>query len=365
MALIPLVDPTSMDLEFLSLCKVKDDKQPLELFMLAAVESNIKTFATVTLRKFEKKFGGGNADRIIFLSFAVYEIFTCILAQSTQATAITQQTIDNLSCSDVFICASLQGNPKCPQLDNEVLATINPDDLKGLDLIYRSGTLGWQWLYAVMLTIGQKGGFLKNTRRKLTVNGMKPIGFDSSPRVECYTATKRGRFGMECRAPTTRENRKYREVRGESQRRGFFLCSGDNYLPMLLISCVVFGSRIGVDQEEERRKLELAQKQKDKIQLTVENFENSSKNLSKLLDCQIVDKCKTSLGYHVVPPHYTGNFMPLKPDLSFSGLEDFVNEPIVSEPIVKKPVVETNEAKSSADKPKAVKKNNGSPIIED
>ncbi|GJU47276.1 hypothetical protein Tco_1204542 [Tanacetum coccineum] len=61
----------------------------------------------------------------------------------------------------------------------------------------------------------------------------------------------------------------------------------------------------------------------------------------------------------------TGNFMPPKPNLSFSGLEEFVNEPIVSEPAVKKPVVETSEAKASADKPKAVKKNNGAPIIED
>ncbi|GKG17504.1 hypothetical protein Tco_0362461 [Tanacetum coccineum] len=35
------------------------------------------------------------------------------------------------------------------------------------------------------------------------------------------------------------------------------------------------------------------------------------------------------------------------------------------EPTVKKPVVETNEAKASADKPKAVRKNNGAPIIKD
>ncbi|GJR52729.1 hypothetical protein Tco_1403250 [Tanacetum coccineum] len=88
---------------------------------------------------------------------------------------------------------------------------------------------------------------------------------------------------------------------------------------------------------ELRRKLELAQKQKDEIQLAVENFENSSKNLSKLLDCQIVDKCK---------------------------IEDFVNEPIISEPTVKKPVVKTSEAKASANKPKAVWKNNGAPIIQ-
>ncbi|GKD34789.1 hypothetical protein Tco_1250298, partial [Tanacetum coccineum] len=50
---------------------------------------------------------------------------------------------------------------------------------------------------------------------------------------------------------------------------------------------------------------------------------------------------------------------------TFFGLEEFVNEPIVSEPTVKKPVVETSKAKASADKPKAVRKNNSAPIIED
>ncbi|GKF81115.1 hypothetical protein Tco_0239717, partial [Tanacetum coccineum] len=79
----------------------------------------------------------------------------------------------------------------------------------------------------------------------------------------------------------------------------------------------------------------------------------------------IVDKCKTGLGYNVVPPPYIGNFIPPKHDLSFSSLEEFVNEPIVSEPTVKKPIVETSEAKASADKPKAVKKNNGALIIKD
>nr|GEV85720.1 retrovirus-related Pol polyprotein from transposon TNT 1-94 [Tanacetum cinerariifolium] len=70
----------------------------------------------------------------------------------------------------------------------------------------------------------------------------------------------------------------------------------------------------------------------------------------------IVDKCKTGLGYNDVPPPYTRNFMPPKPDFSFSGLEEFVNEPIVSEHTVKKPMVETSEAKASADKPKILKK---------
>ncbi|GKC52561.1 hypothetical protein Tco_1075306 [Tanacetum coccineum] len=106
-----------------------------------------------------------------------------------------------------------------------------------------------------------------------------------------------------------------------------------------LLKCEIYLKKVAIT--ELRRKLELDQKQKDEIQLTLEKYENSSKSLSKLIDCQIVDKCKTGLGYNVVPPPYTGNFMPPKPDLSFSGLEDFVNEPIVSEPTFKKPVVKT------------------------
>ncbi|GKA67666.1 hypothetical protein Tco_0767583 [Tanacetum coccineum] len=58
-------------------------------------------------------------------------------------------------------------------------------------------------------------------------------------------------------------------------------------------------------------------------------------------------------------------FLPPKHDLPFSGIEEFVNEPIVSEPTFKKPVVETSEAKASTDKPKVVRMNNGAPIIED
>ncbi|GJW15665.1 hypothetical protein Tco_0019798 [Tanacetum coccineum] len=80
-----------------------------------------------------------------------------------------------------------------------------------------------------------------------------------------------------------------------------------------------------LDITELKRKLELATKEKDEVQLTVQKFENSSKNLSKLLDRQIMDKCKTGLGYNVVPPPYTGNFMPPKSDLVYPSLDDFVD----------------------------------------
>ncbi|GKG39776.1 hypothetical protein Tco_0463921, partial [Tanacetum coccineum] len=53
-----------------------------------------------------------------------------------------------------------------------------------------------------------------------------------------------------------------------------------------------------------------------------------------------------------------------KHDLSFSGLEEFMTEPIVSEPTSKKHVVETSEAKASEAKSKAVRKSNGALIID-
>ncbi|GKE32145.1 hypothetical protein Tco_1451467 [Tanacetum coccineum] len=65
-----------------------------------------------------------------------------------------------------------------------------------------------------------------------------------------------------------------------------------------------------------------------------------------------MDNCKTGLGYNTVPPPYTGNFMPPKPDLVYPSLDEFT----------KKSVVET---KTSEEKPKEVRKENDIPIIED
>nr|GEU31604.1 hypothetical protein [Tanacetum cinerariifolium] len=83
---------------------------------------------------------------------------------------------------------------------------------------------------------------------------------------------------------------------------------------------------------ELKKKLEIAQKEKDCIQLNVDKFKHASKSLNKLIECQIVDNCKKGLGYenyNTVQPPYTGNFMPPTPNLSFTGLDEFVNKPVV------------------------------------
>ncbi|GJY97228.1 hypothetical protein Tco_0514138 [Tanacetum coccineum] len=76
-------------------------------------------------------------------------------------------------------------------------------------------------------------------------------------------------------------------------------------------------------------------------------------------DSPVNDRFKTGEGFHVVPPPYTGNYMPSRPNLSFAGLDDSVYKTKVSEN-------ETSISKTSKDileKPKTVRPS--APIIED
>nr|GEV63393.1 ribonuclease H-like domain-containing protein [Tanacetum cinerariifolium] len=286
---------------------------------------------------------------------------------STQATAINSITIDNLS--NVVIYAFFASQPNSLQLDNEDLKQIHPDDLKEI-------ALRWQM---DMLTMRARR-FLKNNRRKFSMNGTETLGLispssnsevstDSNCSSSCLENVKilkeqneqllKDLRASKLNAITYKTNLESVEVRLVVYKKNKSIYEED----IKVLKCEIYIRKVAIT--ELRRKLELAQKQKDEIQLTVGNFENSSNCLNKLIDCQIVDKCKIGLGYNVVPPPYTRNFMPPKPNFSFSGLEEFVNEPIVSKPIVKKPVVRTSKGKASADKPKVVREIFGPTILEE
>ncbi|GKD38187.1 hypothetical protein Tco_1258394 [Tanacetum coccineum] len=114
------------------------------------------------------------------------------------------------------------------------------------------------------------------------------------------------------------------------------VCLWKHLLPQL-VSCDGLGGYDWSDQAEEWPNYALmaysSSSSNSEISLNLlSDFENASNSLNKLIECQIVDNYKKGLGYenyNAVPHPYTRNLMPPTPDLSFTGLDEFVNEPVV------------------------------------
>ncbi|GJX03117.1 putative ribonuclease H-like domain-containing protein [Tanacetum coccineum] len=324
---------------------------------------------------------------------------------STQVNAANSTNIDNLS--DAVICAFFASQPNSPQLVHEDLQQIHPDDMEEMDL---------RWQMA-MLTMRARR-FLKNTGRKLTVNGNETIGFDKS-KVECYNCHKRGHFARECRAPRNQDNKNKESSRRSvpvetSTSTALVSCDGlggydwsdqaeegPNYALMAFSSSspdsevsndsicskscletvellksqndqllkdlkkselMVLGYKTGLESVEEKLEVYKANEsiylQDIKgLKFEIHIREITIRELRKKLEI-IVDNCKKGLGYenyNAVPPPYTGNFMPPTPNLSFTGLDEFVN----------KLVVENCKAMSSEEEPKVVRKYNDAPSIKE
>ncbi|GJY00094.1 ribonuclease H-like domain-containing protein [Tanacetum coccineum] len=173
---------------------------------------------------------------------------------------------------------------------------------------------------------------------------------------------------------------------------------------------------IGKDNFITKLKNQLAEalREKDDLKHKLENFETSSKNLTDLLNSQISVNNKTGIsfdsqmtenelhdihknnsevfesasdssvnkieeennqvndrfkkveGYHAVPPPYTRNYMPSRPDLSFARLDDSVYKTNVSETITSVHRNESTASKFSKDnleQPKDVRPS--APIVEE
>nr|GEX90580.1 hypothetical protein [Tanacetum cinerariifolium] len=226
-----------------------------------------------------------------------------VTTASTKANIVNSSNIKNLS--DAVIYAFLASQPSSPQLVNEDLEQIHPDDLEKIDL---------KWQIAMVTMRARR--FLKKTGNKLTVNGEYELW---RTRIEQYI----------------------------------------HMVDYSLWEVIENGGYNLSDQAEDGPKYALMA-----YSFTSSNSEKSTDSICssscaenvKILkeqNEQLLKDLRTSKINAIT--YKTGNFMPPKPDLTFPDLE----EPIVSEPTVKKPEVETSEAKASAEKPKDERKNFG------
>ncbi|GKE26696.1 hypothetical protein Tco_1442080 [Tanacetum coccineum] len=233
--------------------------------------------------------------------------------------------------------------------------------------------------------------FLKNTGRKLDMANKERIGFDKS-KVECFNCNKRRHFARERSAPRNQDSRNREPtrrtmlVKETTSNALVSQCDGIGYdwsdqaeegptnfslmeqvqvlLQTLRLSDVSY--KTGLESVEAGllvfKKNKSVYEEDIKIlkrEIYLRDLDNTELKRKLELATKEKDECKTGLGYNVVPPPYTGNFMPSKPDLVYHSLDDFVDvNESVSESVVEKPTVETNE-------PKTVRKENIAPIIED
>nr|GFA29097.1 hypothetical protein [Tanacetum cinerariifolium] len=276
-----------------------------------------------------------------------------------------------------------------PQLDNKDLKQIDVDDLEDIDL---------RWQMAILTMRARR--FLQKTGRNLGDNRVTSMGFDMS-KVVCNNCHRKGHFARECRSPkdsrrsgATKPQRRTASVKNSTSNALVSQCDGigcydwsyqaeeepgnfalmditssssssDNKVPSCSKACLEsVKARLVVYKQNEsileenikllnikvqakdtalvtfRQKLNQAEQERDDLNLKLDKFQTSSKNLTKLLasqtnekhglgyfslesDCVSLspsspsDRLQPSGGYHAVPPLITRTFMPPKPDLVF------------------------------------------------
>nr|GEX55633.1 putative reverse transcriptase domain, ribonuclease H-like domain, aspartic peptidase domain protein [Tanacetum cinerariifolium] len=238
--------------------------------------------------------------------------------------------------------------------DLEDLEQIDPDDLEEIYL---------QWEMA-MLTIRARR-FIKRTSKKLDINGQRirfDRGYDWSYQDEeehptnyalmAYTSS-RSASSLDSKVDSCTKScvkayatlkEQYDSLSSDYKKSQFNLVSYNVVLESVEARLARYKKNEAIFEEsikvlnlkvklgdnalvENKKKLEKVEKERDELKLTLEKFQNSSKSLNTLLESQENHKSKTDKEYHAVPPSYTGNYMPPKPDLMF------MNEIVESESI--------------------------------
>ncbi|GJY59668.1 hypothetical protein Tco_0459560 [Tanacetum coccineum] len=116
--------------------------------------------------------------------------------------------------------------------------------------------------------------------------------------------------------------------------------------------------------ENLRNELEEVKKEKESIDFKIATFDNAFKRLAVSLGNKRLDKDKKGLGfneYSVVPPPPAQVYSPLKKDLSWIGLPEFVDDTVTD---YSRPTPSIDVSKDVSDEHKAIWKSNSASFSE-
>ncbi|GJY04390.1 putative ribonuclease H-like domain-containing protein [Tanacetum coccineum] len=288
------------------------------------------------------------------------------------------QRENSSSYTDELMYSFFANQSSGPQLDHEDLEQLDEFYLEEMDL---------KWQVAMILMRLKK--FYKKTGKRLQFDAKELVGFNKT-KFEYFNCHKTGHFARECRSKGNQESRrrdtgntgykaKYNERRlgkqeepkalitldgegvdwtghAEDGQENFALMaysnsSSDTEVKSCSKECVESYTKLKKLYDEQREQLGDASieiqaytqalkkkllaeavKEKEELKTKLENFQSSSKNLSKLLNSQMSAKDKSGLGsndvedshvhdrfanvegMHTVPPPMIGNYMPLGPN---------------------------------------------------
>nr|GEW55456.1 hypothetical protein [Tanacetum cinerariifolium] len=333
-------------------------------------------------------------------------------SQNTQNIAFMSSNNTDITNELVSVIPSVSATSSRATLDNDDLKQIDPDDLEEMDLKWQMAMLTMRarmFLKRTRRNLGTNGtdtiGFdmskvecynchirghfsrecrsPRDNRNKDTLRRTVPVEVSTSNALvsQCDAVGSSSSSGSDnevapcsnaCSKSYATLQTHYDNLTVEFQKSQFDVLSYKTGLESVEARLVVYQQNESVFKDaikllkldvmlrdnalaELRKKFEKAKKERDDLKLTLDKFQTSSKNLSKLPESQVSDKTdlgfdsqvfdrqvfeceelnshesdnsvptslendryKTGEGYHAIPPLYIGVFLPFKTDLVFN-----------------------------------------------